>query len=152
MASLPCKLVGQVAFKAGGDVFNAIFTNNAPHMTKITPSKFQSCVLHQGSFDTNGSILEWKYTLDGKEGSCKQVIENLDKEKRQLTYKFIDGDLLELYKTFSASFHVETKNGVDYVTWTLDYELLKPDNPHPVSVLNFVIGFTTDIEAHIFGA
>lgn len=63
----------------------------------------------------------------------------------------IEGDLLELYKNVIITYHVETKGGVDYITWTIDYELLNADNPHPVSLLNFVIGMTKDVEAHIYG-
>lgn len=81
---------------------------------------------------------------------AKQVIE-VDDEKRQTTFKIIGGDLLELYKNMVITYHVETKGGVDYISWTIDYELLNADNPHPITVLNFLIGMTKDAEAHIFG-
>ncbi|KAL7137645.1 hypothetical protein ABFS83_10G107500 [Erythranthe nasuta] len=151
MAFLPNKLVAHVAFKAGGDVYHRLFTNNPPHLTKVTPSKFQSCELHEGTFGTNGSVLQWTYTVDGEVQTCKQIIQNVDEEKKQFSYKFIEGDLLELYKDFVVTCHVETRDGVDYITWTIDYELLKADNQHPINILKFVIGFTKDIETHMFG-
>lgn len=63
----------------------------------------------------------------------------------------LEGDLLELYKNMIISIHVETKCGVDFITWTIEYELLDADNPHPLSLLGFFLEFTKEIEAHIFG-
>ncbi|KAI3443745.1 hypothetical protein Pfo_000410 [Paulownia fortunei] len=156
MASLSCKLVAQIVFMAVGDAFHRLLTNNPQHLAKVTPPKlrllkFRLCDLHQGSYGTNGSVVQWKYTLDGKEQTAKQVIEDIDEEKKQIAYKFIEGDLLELYKNFVVKFHIETKGGIDFITWTIEYELLNADNPHPISVLKFLIEFTKEIEAHIFG-
>ncbi|KAG8367338.1 hypothetical protein BUALT_Bualt16G0061800 [Buddleja alternifolia] len=150
-AVLPCKIIAQVAFKAGGDVFHHLVANKPQHLTKATPSKIQACDLHQGNYGTNGSIIQWTYTVDGKVQTAKQALQDIDEKKQQIAYKMLEGDLMELYKSMLITVHVETKGGVDFVTWTIDYELLKEDNPHPISLLNFFIELTTDIEAHIFG-
>ncbi|PIN08468.1 hypothetical protein CDL12_18959 [Handroanthus impetiginosus] len=63
----------------------------------------------------------------------------------------IQGDLLELYRNILFTFHVETKGGVDYITWTMEYQLLNADNPHPIYLLKFVIESIKDFEAHIYG-
>ena len=63
----------------------------------------------------------------------------------------IEGDVLELYKNMVLSYHVETKGGVDFMTQTIEYELLKPDNPHPVGLLNLGLELSKQVEAHIFG-
>lgn len=88
--------------------------------------------------------------VDGKAQSAKQVIE-VDDEKKLITFKVIEGEFLEIYKNMVITYHVETKGGVDFITWTIDYELLNADNPHPISLLNFFIEFTKEVEAHIFG-
>lgn len=87
---------------------------------------------------------------DGKEQRAKEVLE-VDEEKKKLTFKVIEGNLLEVYKNVVISFHVETKGGVDYITWSIDYELLKPDNPHPLSLLDKFIEITKALETHIYG-
>lgn len=91
------------------------------------------------------------YVIDGKPQTAKQVLQDIDKEKKQISWKMLEGDLCELYKDMVITAHVETKNGVDFVTWTVEYELIAPENPHPMSFLNFVIGLAKDIESHIFG-
>lgn len=63
MASLPNKLIAQVAFKAGGDVFHHLIANKPHHFAKATPGKIQSCDLHQGEYGINGSVIQWKYTV-----------------------------------------------------------------------------------------
>ncbi|XP_047977911.1 MLP-like protein 28 [Salvia hispanica] len=150
MAGLPDKLIAQVAFKAGGDVFHHLIAKNPNHFNKVCPSRVQGCELQQGQFGTTGSVIQWKYVLEGKEATAKQVIE-VDDEKKQVTFKMIGGDLLELYKNMVITYHVETKGGIDFITWTIDYELINAENPHPVALLNYFIEFTKEIEAHIFG-
>lgn len=63
MAGLPDKLIAQVAFKAGGNVFHHLISKNPKHFAKCTPAKVQDCELHQGEFGTCGSIINWKFEL-----------------------------------------------------------------------------------------
>lgn len=79
------------------------------------------------------------------------MVQDVDEEKKQIAFKLIEGDLLELYKNVLITVHVETKGGIDFNTYTIDYELISADNPHPLSLLNFFIGLTKQLEAHIFG-
>ncbi|XP_011078287.1 kirola-like [Sesamum indicum] len=151
MAEFPCKLIAQVAFKAGGDVFHQLLAKKPQHLANVTPGKIQACNLHQGNYGTNGSVIQWNYTLDGKAQTAKQLLHDIDETKKQIKFKMLEGDLLELYKNMVLTVHVETKGGVDFITWTIDYELINPDNPHPLSILNWTIEFTKDVEAHIFG-
>ncbi|KAL8489778.1 hypothetical protein ACS0TY_025600 [Phlomoides rotata] len=148
MASLPNKLIAQVAFKAGGDIFHDIVANGPQQLTEATPTTVQGCLLHQGNFGTNGSVIQWNYSVDGKPHTAKQVLQDIDLEKKQIAFKMLEGDLCELYKNMIIKFHVETKNGIDFITWTIDYELITPDNPHPLSLLNFFIQFTKELESH----
>ncbi|XP_047951849.1 MLP-like protein 31 [Salvia hispanica] len=151
MASYPNKLIAQLAFKASGNVFHQLVCLNPRHFIKATPTHIQDCKLHQGEFGVNGSVIEWSYSVDGKPQTAKQVLQGIDKEKKQISWKMLEGDLCVLYKDLVITAHVETKNGVDFITWTIDYELISPENPHPVSFLNFFICLTKDLESHIFG-
>ncbi|KAL0337381.1 UNVERIFIED_CONTAM: MLP-like protein 34 [Sesamum calycinum] len=151
MVGLPCKLIAQVAFKAGGDVFHHLVGSKPQHLANVTPGKIQACDLHHGNYGTDGAVIQWKYILDGKEQTAKQLLYEVDDANKQLSFKMLEGNLLELYKNMIITIHVETKGGVDFITWTISYELINPDNPHPLSLLNFFIEFTKEVEAHIFG-
>ncbi|KAL0427002.1 UNVERIFIED_CONTAM: Kirola [Sesamum latifolium] len=143
--------VSDGSFQGWGDVFHHLFGSKPHHLANVTPAKIQACDLHHGSYGTDGAVIQWKYTLDGKEQTAKQLLHDIDDTKKQLSFKMLEGDLLELYKNMDITIHVETKGGVDFITWTISYELINLDNPHPLSLLNFFIEFTKEIEAHIFG-
>ncbi|KAL1544893.1 kirola-like [Salvia divinorum] len=142
------KLIAAIEFKAGGDVFHEIMRYNPEHLSKATPDKVHGCDLHEGEFGHAGSIICWKYTHDGKVKRAKQVIQSIDEEKKLIQFKMLEGDLMEIYKTFVITTHVETMNDIDLVTWTLEYEMLNEDVEHPISLLSFFIDITKDIESH----
>ncbi|EPS57581.1 hypothetical protein M569_17236, partial [Genlisea aurea] len=131
-----------------GDIFHELMLKTPHDFNKITPEKLYNCHLHEGSYGTNGSVIEWEYFLDGKVQRSKQILQDIDEEKRHVGFQMIEGDLFELYKDVFITTDVETKDGVDFITWTIEYELLKPDNPHPLSLINYFIDFTKDVEAH----
>ncbi|KAL0288448.1 UNVERIFIED_CONTAM: Kirola [Sesamum calycinum] len=54
---------------------------------------------------TVGSVIYWNYTHDGKERVAKEIIEAIDEEKKSVTFKVIEGDLMELYKTIKLTVH-----------------------------------------------
>ncbi|KAL3831047.1 hypothetical protein ACJIZ3_019849 [Penstemon smallii] len=116
------------------------------------PENFRLVICTKGSLVkmarlSNGATL----LVNGKQQIAKQILQDIDLEKKQFAYKMVEGDLMELYKNMIITMHVETKGGVDFITWTIEYELLSADNSHPLSPLNFLIEFTKDVETHIFG-
>lgn len=86
--------------------------------------------------------------VDGKKKVAKQVIETIDEENKSITFKMLEGDLMELYKSFIISIHVDTKGEDNLVTWTLDYEKLREDVEDPNTLMEFFIHLTKDIESH----
>ncbi|KAL7093625.1 hypothetical protein ACP275_11G050900 [Erythranthe tilingii] len=145
------KLIAAIEFKAGGDVFHELIRHKPHHLSNITPEKIQGCDLHEGEFGHVGTIITWRYTHDGKEKKAKEVIQAINEERKLMEFKMLEGDLMELYKAFVITFHVETKNDIDLVTWTLEYEMLNEVVEHPLSLLSFFIDLTKDIETHHVG-
>ncbi|KAL3625468.1 hypothetical protein CASFOL_030922 [Castilleja foliolosa] len=144
------KLVAAIEFKAGGDVFHELFRHKPHHVSKASP-KVHGCDLHEGEFGHAGSIISWTYTHDGKQKIAKQLIQTINEEKKLIEFKMLEGDLMEEYKDFLITLHVETKDNIDLVTWTLEYETLNEDVDHPISLLAYFIEVTKDIETHHAG-
>ncbi|XP_052206230.1 kirola-like [Diospyros lotus] len=142
------KMERQIELKSGGDLLHEIFKSKPHHVSGITPAKVQGCSLIQGEWGKNGSIICWNYTHDGKEKTAKQVIEVFDGEKKTIVFRIIEGDLLQLYKTFIILLHEETKGGKNWATWAFDYEKLGPDVEDPVSLLDYLTDVVKDIDAH----
>ncbi|CAA0840794.1 MLP-like protein 28 [Striga hermonthica] len=145
------KLIAAIEFEAGGDVFHQLFRHTPHHVSTASPDKVQGCDLIEGDFGHVGSIICWRYTHDGKEKTAKQLIKSIDEEKKLMEFKMLEGDLMEEYKDFIITIHVETKGHIDLVTWTLEYEMLDENVEHPISLLAYFIALTKDIETHHVG-
>ncbi|XP_051148880.1 kirola-like [Andrographis paniculata] len=141
------KLIAAIEFKHGGDVFHGIFTQT-PHEIADASVHVHGFELHEGELGKVGSVISWHYTHDGKRQVAKQIIQKIDEENKAMEFKMIGGDLMEHFKNFLITFHIETKNNIDLVTWTLDYEMLHEDVVHPTTFLAYFIDVTKDIEAH----
>ena len=85
---------------------------------------------------------------EGKEKVSKHVVEAIDEENKSITFKVIEGDVLELYKTFIINVHVDTKGETNLVTWTFEYEQQNEDVEDPNSLMDLCILVRKDIEAH----
>ncbi|KAL3501903.1 hypothetical protein ACH5RR_036352 [Cinchona calisaya] len=143
------KMIGQTEIKgAGGDVFHEVFRQRPHHLANMSPEKVHGFTLLGGGLGTVGSVIQWDYTHDGKERVAKQFIENIDEEKQSVRFKMIEGDLMDLYKTFIITYHVDKRVDYNLVTWTFEYEKLNENIPHPGTLLSLFLHVVEDIEAH----
>ncbi|XP_027100730.1 kirola-like [Coffea eugenioides] len=144
------KMIGQTNIHGpAGDVFHDAFSKRPHHLATMTPEKVQGFTLLGGDLGTVGSKICWHYTHDGKDRVAKQIIQDINEEKKSIVFKMIEGDLMELYKTFTIIYHVDVLGDKEsLITWTLDYEKLKEDTPHPGTLLNFFLHMVEDIESH----
>ncbi|CAK9154742.1 unnamed protein product [Ilex paraguariensis] len=85
---------------------------------------------------------------EGKKKVAKEIIEAIDEEKKLVTFKVTEGDLMELYKTFITTVHVDTKGESNMMTWTFKYEKLNENVEDPNTLMDMCINTTKDIETH----
>ncbi|KAG5611234.1 hypothetical protein H5410_022515 [Solanum commersonii] len=64
---------------------------------------------------------------DGKEMFAKTVIEAIDPQKNSITWNAIEGNLLDLYNSFT----VITSSEHQWMTYTLVYEKKTEDTQNP---------------------
>ncbi|KAL1541314.1 kirola-like [Salvia divinorum] len=140
------KLVASIEFNAGGDVFHELLRYKPHQISTICPEIVKGCDLHEGEFSHVGSIICWNYIHYGKAKKIKEVIQLIDEEKRLIQFKVIEGDLMELYKDFVITIHIEKNSGIDLVTTTFEYEMLNENVEHPISNLSLVIDIIKAIE------
>ncbi|XP_059658352.1 kirola-like [Cornus florida] len=139
------KMERQIKIKSDGDMFHEIFRTKPHHISNICTDKVQGVGLHEGDWGTIGSIIIWNYVHDGKEKIAKELIEAIDEEKRSVTFKVIEGNIIELYKSFIIIVHVDTKGESNLVTWTFEYEKLKEDVPDPDTLMDFCINVKSSL-------
>ncbi|KAL5828005.1 hypothetical protein ACOSQ3_019837 [Xanthoceras sorbifolium] len=146
--SLAGKLEVDVELKASGDQFYKIFSNEVHQMPNAS-SKIQAVDLHEGDWETPGSIKLRKYIIDGETEEFKEKVD-FDDEKRCITFDAVGGHILERYKKYKAIFQVtENDEGGGMVKVTLVYEKFKEDDDPPHKFLNFVADVIRDVDAHI---
>ncbi|KAH0632736.1 hypothetical protein KY284_035522 [Solanum tuberosum] len=85
---------------------------------------------------------------DGEKKISKQVLETIDHENKVLTLKEFEGDVVDKYDNFKGTLHIETKDEIDLISWTLEYERPNEDVPELISLLNFIVGITKAIDDH----
>ncbi|KAI8023885.1 hypothetical protein LOK49_LG03G00964 [Camellia lanceoleosa] len=148
------KLVRQVEINSDGDVFHKLFRDKPHHISTMSPGDWGhvgsviSWNYTHGDWGHVGSVISWNYTHDGKKKVTKEVIEAIDEENKSVTFKVIEGDLTELYRTFKFTVHVDTKGENNLVTWTFEYEKKSEDVEDPNTLMDFTINVTKDIATH----
>ncbi|KAL0326888.1 UNVERIFIED_CONTAM: Kirola [Sesamum angustifolium] len=142
------KLVTRISIKVDGDIFFHLFKHELHHIKNILPQKIQSVNLIAGEWGTVGSVISWNYTKDGVSSTAKEIIEAVDEEKRSITYKVTEGDLMAVYNTFKLAFSVDSNGEDNVVTWTVEYEKKNESVPEPSTFLDFCFSATKEIELH----
>ncbi|KAG5606210.1 hypothetical protein H5410_027702 [Solanum commersonii] len=139
------KLIASMEVKCGGHLVHDIFHINAHHIPNISPSKVNHFEIHEDEILKIGSIVSWKYNHDGKEKFAKQVIEAIDPPTKSITWKVIEGDVLQSYNSFIVITYCDHQ----WTTVDLKNEKKIEDTPEPLTLLDFFIGVINDIESHL---
>nr|XP_016445739.1 PREDICTED: kirola-like [Nicotiana tabacum] len=82
---------------------------------------------------------------DGREKFIRHIIEATDPQKKSVTWKVIEGDLLELYNSFTIITSIEEQ----WTTWTFVYKKKTGDTPEPLAVMGVVLKMTKHVEGHL---
>ncbi|KAL4575526.1 hypothetical protein LXL04_022373 [Taraxacum kok-saghyz] len=159
----PSTKTAQVQIMSNCDVFHELWKANPHEVPNLTPTTIQNCQILEGEVGTEGCIytsflpfhintLEINafddiYVIaDGKDCVFKSLTQEINERKKSVTYKGLEGDLLELYKTFVVHIHVDTDGSNNLVTWTVEYEKMNPNDPDPDTLMELYKKMTKDIE------
>ncbi|KAM4119709.1 hypothetical protein ACJW30_03G080100 [Castanea mollissima] len=150
--SLFGKVEADVEIKAPAEKFHEIFSCRPHHISNVSPSVIQGCALHEGNWGNEGSVINWDYVHDGKAKVAKDIIEAIDKKNNSVTYKVIEGDLMEEYKNFKVTVQATPKGEGSLVHWTMEYEKLHENIVEPNTLLQLVLDLSKDLDAHLVQA
>ncbi|XP_015161094.1 MLP-like protein 28 [Solanum tuberosum] len=135
-------LCAKIEMKANKDIFHDVFTNKPHHVSAMSPLHVQGFDLLEGDIGTVG------FKEDGEKNISKQILEAIDHENKVLTLKEFEGDVTDKYDSFKATLHIETKDEIDLVSWTLDFERPNENVPELIRLLNFIVGMTKVVDDH----
>ncbi|KAM3747806.1 hypothetical protein ACB098_05G062800 [Castanea mollissima] len=147
--SLFGKVEAEVEVKASANRFHEVNSKRVAEVPKLSPNFIQSVDLVEGEWGQEGSVICWYFLFDGKAVMSKEVIETIDDKNHSVTFKVIGGILKEMYKSFKFIIQVTPKGEGSLVHWTLEYEKVNADDPGASSMLQFAVGQTKDVDAHL---
>ncbi|KAL2929162.1 MLP-like protein 43 [Bienertia sinuspersici] len=151
--TLKRKLEGEVEIRASAtDVVQDMFKSKPHHISHVASHILQGVDLHEGDHGNIGSKLVWRYTVDGKSFVAKSVLEEIDEERKIFKYRIIEGDLMNDYKSFTATCEVVPKDSETCIAkWTFEYEKLNAGIPEPSALLDTALEVLKHIDDNHHG-
>ncbi|WVY99364.1 hypothetical protein V8G54_025434 [Vigna mungo] len=131
------KLETNVYLEEAAEVVFDVFCNKTYYIAKAFPTKVKSIDINEGEWGTKGSIISKKYVHDGKNCVAKEVIGDIDRENYKLSFKVIEGDLLQNYKSFKFVIQFTPKENGSVAKLVLEYEKQNYDTPDPLTMIQF---------------
>ncbi|KAK7390589.1 hypothetical protein VNO78_25898 [Psophocarpus tetragonolobus] len=143
------KLETSVPIEASAEKLFDIFCNKTHTIANIFPERIKAVEIHEGEWGAEGSIISWNYINEGKTCVGKEVVEGIDKENNKMTFKVIEGDLLQHYNSFKFKFQVTPKEKGSVVHWVLEYQKKNYNTPDPHSTLELVLEEAIQVDAYL---
>ncbi|KAM7267897.1 hypothetical protein ACFE04_010063 [Oxalis oulophora] len=151
MSSLIGKIETEVEFKANADEFYKHVRSEHHKFPNVSSDHVQNVEVHEGDWETHGSIKSWNYSIDGKNEVLKEKVEIYD-ENKTVTLTALEGsDCLKLYKSCKITFVVVTSTSGDggVVKVIIDYEKLDETIEEPNHYLNFLVNLLKKLDSHL---
>ncbi|KAA0067638.1 MLP-like protein 43 [Cucumis melo var. makuwa] len=144
------KLEKDVPIKASASKFHEIFHKRPHHISNVSSDIIHGVDLHEGEWGKVGSIVCWRYFLDGKSRATKEIIEEVDEENNAITFKVIEGHLKEHYEKFRFKIKCIPKEKGSIVHWCLEYEKLHDEIPETHGLLmDLCVKVSKDLDAYL---
>ncbi|OAY29251.1 MLP-like protein 28 [Manihot esculenta] len=142
------KMEVKTQIKSSSDKFFEILRSKTYLLPKICPEIINDIQTIQGDWGTIGSVRQWTYVA----GNCEKIkerIEAIDEKTRSITFNFLEGDVLNYYKSYKASLEVTTMDEVSLAKWTLEYEKKDDHIPPPHKYLELLANFNKAVDSYL---
>ncbi|OMO77577.1 hypothetical protein COLO4_25084 [Corchorus olitorius] len=146
------KLEAEVDVKVPADKLLCIIRSENHRIPEAASNHIHTIEVHEGDWETHGSIKLWTYTIDGKVEIFKEKLV-VDEANKRITMEALEGHVLEELKSYKMTYQVLPKTDESCMAKiTVDYEKLNENVPEPNKYLQFVVNVTKDIESHLLKA
>ncbi|KAL2499505.1 Polyketide cyclase/dehydrase and lipid transport superfamily protein [Abeliophyllum distichum] len=104
--------------KSSADKFYGFFRNTLSDLVNIFPANFKSVQILEGEEGSVGCVELWNYVIVGISMTAKVKYEAINDGEKSITYTVLDGDVMQLYKSFKATITVSDGSA----KWFIEYE------------------------------
>ncbi|KAL2499499.1 MLP-like protein [Abeliophyllum distichum] len=139
------KLEATTEILSSADKFYGFFRNSMSDLANIFPAGFKSVQVIEGVEGSVGAVLFYSIVVGAISQSVKLRTEAINDAERSVTYKALEGDVLQLYKSYQ--FTLTVSNGS--VKWTIEYEKALPLVPPPEIYMAFAFATTKAVDAYL---
>ncbi|KAL5756538.1 hypothetical protein ACOSP7_020980 [Xanthoceras sorbifolium] len=148
--SLKGKLETEVEIEAPADKLYNFFKGQTYHVSKATPTNVQDVEVHEGDWESHGSVKLWKYTVEGKQETYKERVE-LDESNKTVSLVGLEGDIFKYFKSVKAVLKATPKpDGSGSVAHlTIEYEKLHDAIADPKAYMELLTSIAKDVDDHI---
>ena len=87
--------------------------------------------------------------IEGKSGLVFKEKVEYDDANRSATLVGVDGDIMQEYKTFKATYQAVPKGTGSLAKLNIEYEKLREDVPAPDKYITLMVNITKGIDEHI---
>ncbi|KAL2522406.1 Polyketide cyclase/dehydrase and lipid transport superfamily protein [Forsythia ovata] len=131
--------------KSSADKFYGFFRNNLSDLVNIFPANFKSVQILEGEEGSVGCVELWNYVIVGISVTAKVKFEAINDGERSITYTVLDGDVLQLYKSFKATITVTDGS----VKWFIEYEKALEIAPIPEAYAALAIAASKVVDLYL---
>ncbi|KAM7485736.1 hypothetical protein LguiA_001745 [Lonicera macranthoides] len=111
-----------VKIKSPGEIFFDAFGNKQGLLPKICPNIIPRIDLLESEWGTLGCTILVHYHMGGKAMISRETIVAVDTEKKSISYKLLEGDIMKTFKTVTMTIQPTKKSECNFLTWTIIYE------------------------------
>ncbi|KAJ8770226.1 hypothetical protein K2173_011762 [Erythroxylum novogranatense] len=143
------KLQIEVEVTSHADEFFNTYRAKAHIVPKTSSENVHGVEIHEGDFGSAGAVKTWTFNLGNMENSdYKRKIE-VDEENKTITSTAIEGDVLNLYKSFIVILQIIPNGEGSLVRWTWEYEKVDDDVPDPKKFQDLAANLTKDVDSYV---
>ncbi|XP_020083130.1 MLP-like protein 423 [Ananas comosus] len=140
----------QVEVKSPADKFWGAIRDSTDLFPKVFPSQYKSIEIAEGDGKSPGTIRIVKYA----EGVplvtfSKEKVEVADDANKLVSYSVIDGEMVNLYKTFKPTLQVIPNGDGSLVNWSLEFEKVNAEVPEPDLILETAAETFKDLDEYL---
>ncbi|CAN6549609.1 unnamed protein product [Malus baccata var. baccata] len=145
------KIGTEIEIKAPADKLYNMF-KSAHLIPSISNTHIKGVDVHEGDWETHGSVKIWKYELGDHVGIFKEQVE-LDDENKAATLKGLEGEVFKYYKSFKGVYKFTQKDeGTCIANLWIEYEKLNENVEAPDRYVGLMVKLVQDLDAHLLGA
>ncbi|XP_056164793.1 kirola-like [Syzygium oleosum] len=141
----------QMELKSPAEKVYEIFRRKSYLLPEIAPHMVKDIKLLTGDWESVGSVRLWTYVAGDCE-SGKETVEAFDDETKSITFNYLDGVALNLYKSLKMVFQFSPEGEHCAAKAVLTYEKQNADVPDPDKYMEFTRGMLMSVDAYLLKA